>query len=225
MSDITCIVISHNKPEYIKEAIQSLTNQTFKNWNALLIDSGVLYDAGFYSWLNDDRIKLIRSTETDEIRTLKAPAPWCFNECFRNNMITGNLVTYLCDDDIWYDNAFETFVSYWKENPDIDAMYASQDIAMHDKSGRYIVGERRATKVMGKESGNYMDCIVDYLQFCHTLRITTRMSELWPEHKITETHADGVFMDRVGDIVPVYPIDIKVSQNRRTPSSTYSPSR
>lgn len=226
MPEISCIIISHNKPEYVKEAIQSVLNQTFQDWQAILIDSGVLYDIGFFDWIKDERMQVMRSTENEEVRSLLSPAPWCFNACLRSGLVKSNLITYLCDDDIWYDNAFEVFVNYWKDHPDIDAMYASQDIAVHEPSGtRYITGERRAMQIMGKASGHYMDCVVDYLQFCHTLRILSRMNEYWPEHKITEHHADGVFMDRIGALVPVYPIDIKVSQNRRTPKSTYSPSR
>jgi hypothetical protein len=49
--------------------------------------------------------------------------------------------------------------------------------------------------------------------------------EYWPEDKATESHADGLFMERIGAQVPIYPIDIKVSQNRRTPRSTYVPVR
>jgi hypothetical protein len=32
-------------------------------------------------------------------------------------------------------------------------------------------------------------------------------------------------MERIGAVTPFHPIDIKVSQNRRTPKSTYLPSR
>ena len=47
----------------------------------------------------------------------------------------------------------------------------------------------------------------------------------WPEEKATEDHADGIFMERIGFVTPILPIDVKVSQNRRTPRSTYAPSR
>ena len=47
--------------------------------------------------------------------------------------------------------------------------------------------------------------------------------EYWPESKDTEKHADGLFMERIGELVPIHPIDVKVSQNRRTAHSTYVP--
>jgi hypothetical protein len=48
--------------------------------------------------------------------------------------------------------------------------------------------------------------------------------EWWPEGKETEGHADGIFMERIGAVTPFYPIDVKVSQNRRTPKSLNCPS-
>ena len=99
-------------------------------------------------------------------------APWCFNECFRRGWVNGDLVMYLCDDDVLYPRAFETFVSYCRRHPEAQAMYASQDIGLIYPDGRHaILGERRATRIGGRcGSGRTMDCEVDYLQFCHRER-------------------------------------------------------
>jgi glycosyltransferase involved in cell wall biosynthesis len=227
---VSCLCVCHNKPDVTPEAIQSLLNQTYPNWEAIVVDSGVLYDAGYYDrfpWRTDRRIQLIRSHETAETRRTQAMAPWCFNECFRRGMVKGDLVMYLCDDDILYPNAFGTFVSYCRGHPEARAMYASQDIGVIYPNGWHaIVGERRATEPGGRSChGRRMDCEVDYLQFCHRADILKLFpdDEFWPEAKETEEHADGLFMERVGAHVPIHPIDVKVSQNRRTPRSTYTP--
>jgi glycosyltransferase involved in cell wall biosynthesis len=229
---VTCICVCHNKPEIAHEAIESIVNQSHPNWEALVVDSGVLYDSGYFdqfSCRDDPRVKLIRSEETEEIRRSKAMAPWCFNECFRKGLVSGDLVMYLCDDDILYPNAFETFVSFSRRNPHAKAMYASQDIAVIYPTGwRAIVGERRATMVGGKCcDGRRMDCHVDYLQLCHTPEALKFFpdEEYWPESKNTESHADGIFMERMGEHVQIHPIDVKVSQNRRSLQSTYDPVR
>jgi spore maturation protein CgeD len=225
MIPLTCIIVSHNKPQYIKQAINSVLSQSLTNWQAVLMDSGILYDDGYFNWVNDARINVIRTNETHEIRRTKAPAPWCFNESRRRNLVHGELVTYLCDDDVFYDNAFEVFVNYKKNNPHVDAMYASQDVCVHDGATSFPAGERRAEDIMGRPRGKQLDCVVDYMQFCHTLKIVNDHNIYWPEEKHTENHADGVFMDRIGDHAPVYPIDIKIGQNRRTAISTYTPYR
>lgn len=213
---ITCLMVSHNKPEFINLAINSLINQTYQSWKAILVDSGELYDKGFFN-IKDNRITLVRSEETQETRKHKAMAPWCFNKSL--SKIENGLITYLCDDDLFYCNAFEVFVNYYLEN-NADAMYASQDTAIVDKKGNvFISGERRATpRVCGQ-----FNCQVDYLQFCHTRRIASGI--YWPEEKSTENHADGVFMERIAAKTKVHPIDIKIGQNRRTPKSTYGASK
>lgn len=229
---VSCICVCHNKPEITHEAIQSILDQRYPHWEALVVDSGVLYDAGYYDplpWRNDPRVKLIRSEETDETRRTKAMAPWCYNQCFRKGLVSGDLVMYLCDDDILYPHAFATFVAYCRQNPDAQAMYAGQDVAVIYPNGwRAIVGERRARGPGGRScNGRRMDCHVDYLQLCHKASILGLFPdhEYWPEDKESETHADGIFMERIGERTPIYPIDVKVSQNRRTIHSTYAPLR
>ena len=223
---VTCICVCHDKPDITHEAIGSIVNQTHADWEAIIIDSGVLFDAGYYerfAWRSDSRIRLIRSHETEETRRTKAMAPWCFNECVRKGWVSGELIVYLCDDDLLYPNAFQTFVSYWQEHPDVQAMYASQDLGIIYPNGWHaITGERRARQMRGRScNGGRMDCEVDYLQFCHRTEVLKRFAndEYWPEARATEEHADGIFMERVGALTPIHPIDVKVSQNRRTPRS------
>ena len=150
---VSCICVCHNKPDVTQEAIQSIINQSYPHWEAIVVDSGVLYDAGYYdrfAWRQDPRVKLIRSEETDEIRRTRAMAPWCFNACFRKGLVLGDLVLYLCDDDLLYAHAFATFVAYCRQHPHAQAMYASQDLAVIYPNGwRAIVGERRATALGG----------------------------------------------------------------------------
>ncbi|GIW78358.1 MAG: hypothetical protein KatS3mg105_0165 [Gemmatales bacterium] len=220
---VSCLCVCHNKPDLIPEAIDSIVNQTYPHWEAIIVDSGVLFDQGYYGqfdWRHDPRIRLLRSEETETIRREKAMAPWCFNQCFRKGLVRGDLVVYLCDDDILYPNAFEVFVSFFRQHPEAMAAYASQDIGMIEADGWHsLFGERRATELAGTFcQGRGLFRQVDYLQFCHRMEVLEWFdgSEFWPESKATERFADGIFMEYIGSKTPIYPIDIKVSQNRRT---------
>jgi hypothetical protein len=84
------------------------------------------------------------------------------------------------------------------------------------------VGERRAIETAGRCcDGCRIDCVYDYLQFAIKREVMNHV--LWPEGKEHESHADGIFYESVGEFTPIYPADIKISQNRRTPASTYVP--
>jgi hypothetical protein len=205
-------------------------SQTFADWQAILVDSGVLFDQGFfrkYPWVHDPRIQIVRSGETPEMRRRKAMAPWCFNECFRRGLVAGELVMYLCDDDLLYRHAFETFVNCFRDRPELMAVYASQDIGWVWGDGQTrIIGERRARARAGSScNGRVLDCQVDYLQLCHRVEALRAFpdDEYWPEGLETHDHADGIFLEKLGSFYPIMPLDVKVSQNRRTVWSTYVP--
>lgn len=227
---MSCLAVSHDKPDLAHEAIESVVAQRYVDWELVVVDSGVLFDAGYYDrfrWRADPRIVVVRSGETERTRRTKAMAPWCFNECFRRGLVRGDLVTYLCDDDVLYPDAFAAFVAYAERNPHVLAMYASEDVGVIEPDGRRaIVGERRAVGFGGRcIQGRVMDCQVDYLQLCHRRAVLDLLGgDGWDEGKANESHADGVFMERIGAVTPIVPLDVKVGQNRRTPRSTYAPS-
>jgi glycosyltransferase involved in cell wall biosynthesis len=228
MPDVSIIIVSHNKPQFVTEAVRSVLAQTHQNWQGILIDSGVLLGKGFFNDLRDPRLEIIASGETPEIARTKNMASWCFNKLINEGRIRGELLMYLCDDDVLYPNAFAAFWNYFIEHQrEPQAMYAAQDIAVVDAAGHTkIIGRREADRPAGKFcKGRRLDSEVDYLQFCHAtaildaLRKKYRTSEIHSEDKRHSYHADGIFMERVGSLATVHPIHVVTSMNRRTASS------
>lgn len=218
---ISCLLVSHNKPTLVIAAIASVQSQSTPDWELIIMDSGNLYDQGYFDDYKDQRIKVYRSEETEEIRKTKAISPWCLNRMFKYT--TGDLISYLCDDDILYPSAFATFDLYATRNPDVLAMYGSIDLAVYDGGRGVIYGVRKALEISGR-GGYPLDCRVDYLQFCHRREVLDKLGpEPWPEDIETANHSDGVFMERVGQLCQVYPIPVKIGQNRRTRYSNYYP--
>jgi glycosyltransferase involved in cell wall biosynthesis len=158
---ISCLMVSHNKPGYVDCAIQGVLDQKHTDWELLVMDSGVLYDQNYFSKWKDERIKFIRSSETDETRKNKAMAPWCFNQTLK--AATGDLITYHGDDDLLYENAFDVFNRWMTNNKKMLAIYASIDLAFYVHGEvAHVYGQRKAFEIGG--SGAYsMDCRVDSL--------------------------------------------------------------
>ncbi|MCH5376144.1 MAG: glycosyltransferase family 2 protein [Planctomycetes bacterium] len=223
---ITCIVLSHDKPEFVTEAIESLARQSLQDWEAIVFDSGDLYDRGFFQdlpILNDPRFRLIRSWETEELRRTKTIASWCFNECFRKELVRGRYVTYLCDDDLLYQGAFAAFHQYLKAHAGTMAMYGSVDMTVVNRYGeKYFMREIVADEVKGRCcDGGPLDCHVDYLQLCHHVDVleTFPTDEYWSEDRAVIHHADGVFLEQIGESFPIVPVDAKIGENRKVPQS------
>jgi Glycosyl transferase family 2 len=228
MPDLSILIVSHNKPRFAKAAMQSVLDQTYPNWQGILMDSGVLLNQGFFNYLKDPRLKVIPSEETPELAQSKNMASWCFNRLLNSGQVTGELIMYLNDDDLLYPEAFETYVNFYRQHDRApQAMYASQDIGLVGPDGEtQIIGRRVADRPGGRScKGRKLDCQVDYLQFCHTAAILDKFREAYhttqyhSEDKRDAQHADGVFMEQIGALTKVYNIDKVLSMNRRTDQS------
>lgn len=226
MPAISVIICSHNKPQYAMQAVRSVVGQTMKDWNAILVDSGVLIDKGFFSKINDNRIQILRSNEPKDLSKTSNPAAWVFNRLIDSGKISGELVMYLCDDDFFYLTAFDSLWSFYNRNGKPDAMYGHEHYGSARDGKTTIKGFRIADVPRGmKAGGARLDCVVDYLQFCHTAKIIDNIRKSLPNEPIhserfeDRSHADGIFMERVGIITPVVPVDAWVGVNRRVETS------
>jgi glycosyltransferase involved in cell wall biosynthesis len=221
----TCIVLSHDKPDHVVEALSSLARQTFQDWEAIVFDSGVLTDRGFFQQqpiCADPRVRLVRSWETEELRKTKTIASWCFNECFRKNFVRGTYVTYLCDDDLLYPGGLAAFHGYVQDHPGTMAMYGSIDMTVIARGQRLLLRENTAREVKGRCCrGGPLDGEVDYLQLCHHVDVLKALpgDEYWPECRKFMRHADGVFMEQIGSRFPILPVFAKIGENRKVPQS------
>jgi glycosyltransferase involved in cell wall biosynthesis len=218
--------LSHNKPAQVGEAIGSLVAQTFGDWEAVVFDSGVLYDQGFFDELvviRDPRIRLVRSWETEKLRKTKTIASWRFNECFRKKLVNGSYVVYLCDDDLLYPNAFQGLYDHVQSNPSVMAMYGSADMMGVTSSGQsFRINEIVADEIRGSCcGGGPIDSRLNGSQMCHKAELLSRFpdDEPWPEDKEALRHADSVFWEKVGRYVPIYPVKVKIVRNRKVFSS------
>ena len=228
MAGLSIVIVSHNKPRFVKEAVQSVLDQTYADWQGILMDSGVLLGQGFFDYLDEPRLKVVPSGETPELARTKNMASWCFNRLLNSGQLAGELIMYLNDDDLFYPEAFENYWDFYvQHNREPQAMYASQDIGVVDPQGKtQVIGRRVADRPGGRFcKGRKLDCRVDYLQFCHTAKILEKFREVYKttqyhsEAKRDAHHADGIFMEQIGALTKVYDIDKVLSMNRRTTES------
>jgi glycosyltransferase involved in cell wall biosynthesis len=223
---ISCLLVSHNKLGLLDEAIRSVFSQSHQDFELLIMDSGILYDMQYFrKWTKDSRVKVIKSTETPELRRSVAIAPWCYNQLI--HMVNGELVVHLCDDDIWYPHAFATFHEYMRRNPDCLACYSSQDFGNYDPPNPLqFCGVRYAHTIRGRNIAK-LDCQVDYLQLCHRSAIWDLIPKqgFWPEDIHHKNHSDGLLLEKIGRVVPIMNLNFKTGMNRRTKQSDNIPLR
>lgn len=216
---VGCILISHNKPNFVFEALNSVLAQDYPYWQLLIVDTGSLAEILAVS---DNRVQVIISEETEQIRKSVAVASWCFNTYLPR--LNTDLIVYLCDDDVFYPNAFRDFAQFLGRNPNIMACYGSEDYGIYRVGDFPKITGQRVAKEIGGKGFSRMDCKVDYLQLCHRQSLLKMLSHpWWPDDLRHKRHLDGLFLEKIGAITPVYPMPVKIGMNRRTTQSINVP--
>lgn len=124
---VTIAIPFYNSEKYLASAIQSVINQTYKNWELLLIDDGgkdnsMSIARKFAS--RDARIRIISDGENKGLACR-------LNESI--SMAKGYIYARMDDDDIMAIDRIETQVSYLLAHPNVDVV-GSSSMIIDDKS-------------------------------------------------------------------------------------------
>ena len=109
---VSVIIPTHNRPLQVVQAVQSVFNQSFQNFEVIVVDDGsTVCKSGF----NDLPVRYIKQEH------LGAPAA-------RNRGIKeskGKYVAFLDDDDTFLPEKLERQVGFMEANPDVGMSYTS----------------------------------------------------------------------------------------------------
>lgn len=124
---VTIITPSYNTAKFIKETIQSVLNQSYKNWEMIIIDDCSQDDTKqIISLYNDDRIKFYINDRNSGAAIS------------RNNAISiakGKWIAFLDSDDLWDKDKLALQVSFMKEN---NYHFSYTDYREIDETGKII---------------------------------------------------------------------------------------
>jgi len=157
---ISIITPNYNASEFVEETIESIINQTYKNWELIIVDdsstdNSIVIIENCIS--GDDRIKLLK------LNANSGPA------IARNKGIEaskGEYISFLDSDDSWCSNKLKTQLNYMRKN----------DIALSFTS-YYSVDERKENKKLRDAKGivtykdlltnNYIGCLTAMYSVSH----------------------------------------------------------
>lgn len=215
---VTCILVAHQQPELVHEAIASVQKQTSDSWQLVIMDSGELSRSGAYArYSKDARIGYYQTGETDELRRSVGIQAWSINEAWRRGLVRGDLVCHLSDDDVYDPGIFEAWIAAARGDPTQQAWHSPALRVELDAQG----GERPLGRLEFRgaaEGDRSLDCRLDGMQVCHRRGLRTD----WPEDRSVAWHADGVWMAAVGCRAPIYPVPQLAGRHRHTARSTFT---
>lgn len=130
MNDLISVVLPvYNGAQFLRESIKSVINQTYQNWELLILDDCSTDDTPLIAkefQAQDARICYYRNE-----KNLKLPGN--LNKGF--SLSKGNYLTWTSDDNIFRPTAFEKMLTALQENPQVQLVYAS--FQLMDENGRY----------------------------------------------------------------------------------------
>jgi len=110
---VSILMNCYNSEEFLKEAIDSIYNQTYQNFEIIFIDNCSADNSKNIALSYDERVKYHRTQETIPLYAARA---------FAKQFINGKYLTFLDCDDIWLKDKLEYQVNKM-EKENIDFMY------------------------------------------------------------------------------------------------------
>jgi len=118
---VSIIMPVYNRELYLQRAIKSVLNQTYSNWELIVIDDGSRdyspFIAGEFAILSE-KINLITQKHSN--------LPTAKNNGIRNSR--GQIITFLDSDDEYRENHIELRVEYLLTHPDVDLIHGGVEI-------------------------------------------------------------------------------------------------
>ena len=141
MTDLVSIITpSYNTGEYIKETITSVLNQTYSNWELIIVDdcSTDNTDDVVAPFLSDNRIKYFKNEKNSGAAVSR-------NRAIREAQ--GRYIAFLDSDDLWEPDKLEKQVAFMKENGYRFSYTQYGEIDENsDSLSTFITGPRKITK-------------------------------------------------------------------------------
>lgn len=111
MNDLVSIIIpTYNTEKFIGATLQSVQNQTYQNWEMILVD-----DAS-----TDDTVKIIQDFAANDHRIKLSVLPKNSGNGYARNVAlekaTGKYIAYLDADDLWFPTKLEKQIQFLKTN-------------------------------------------------------------------------------------------------------------
>ena len=112
---VSIIIAVYNREDYIPRAVDSVLNQSYKNWELIAVDDGS----------EDKSAKLLENYKTNNSQIKVIYQQHQFLPAARNNGIKnskGEYITFLDSDDEYHVDHILKRVNYLIENPQIDLL-------------------------------------------------------------------------------------------------------
>jgi len=148
---VSVVIGSYNRGEFIQETIYSVINQTFKEWELIIVDDCSTDDSyEKVKEIHDERIRIIRLDKNSGIPAVP-----------RNRGIgisKGEYIAFLDSDDIWLSDKLKFQVECLNQDSDIGLAFCTFKIASRDREYNNKTVAPRRDNVSGYVYDKLINC-------------------------------------------------------------------
>lgn len=137
---VSIIMPSYNTAQYIEKTIKSVLNQTYTNWELIIVDdcSTDNTDDVVKNYLSDKRIKYLKNEQNSEAAVSR-------NRALRE--AKGQWISFLDSDDLWMPEKLEKQICFMKENGYNFSYTDYEEISAEgNMTGVFVTGPKKITR-------------------------------------------------------------------------------
>lgn len=191
---VTVLLTTYNRPQLLEVAMQSVLDQTFSNWECIVLDDNsdneeqktILTPGNVF---NDARFILYHSDVKPEDRKKTARYATLINTGLK--LAKGEYITYLCDDDFYYPDRLLKMVEFLDSHQDVSVVYGRQQV-ITVTSGTEELALRNPDKIL--ENAN---CQVDHSSVMMRKSAIDVVGD-WDDSPEWWGGADGQYWEKLG---------------------------
>ncbi len=206
---VSVILTSYNRPHQIQEAIGSVQAQTYTNWELIVVDDNSNQETKetlAKIMAHEPRCTIIQTGVLEEDRPKTVRYATCINLALKK--ISGELVTYLTDDDIFYPERFQKMIDVFEKNQNICVIYGQQRI-VEIRDGQIVeVGLRPLVGVTRDPAYHLDHNSVMHRRTCFDLGIR------WNDDPLYWTEADAQFFIQLARHWDFHPVNYITDEHR-----------
>lgn len=137
---VSIIMPSYNTANFIGETIKSVLEQTYKNWELLIVDDCSTDNTDeVVARYNDERITYMKNLKNSGAAVSRNKAL---------NVARGKWIAFLDSDDLWYQTKLEEQIKYMEKNDYAFSYTSYREIDENGvENGVEVTGPKRITKI------------------------------------------------------------------------------
>ena len=226
MAKVSIFTPSFNKKRWVLEGIKSIIDQSFKDFDYLLVDNSTDLATRLSvkeMCATDKRLAYLERDFTAEERKKNFIGSILVNEYLPT--LTGDYILYKSDDDLLDPSCLETCVAYLDAHPDAYVVWFSMKDTEEQEDGTFLyLGGIKANKRVGLNT-RYPEVVykLDGGQIIYRRECLEKVIQpFYPSGWLRASRADGLFMNQLAKFYTFYPITKDLLEHRRTQLSSFT---